>query len=129
MRLGCSAIYQLVQKCDVLFGDVLRPLVLHHAGHVSRCHPWLCLAGQAMVVGGKEGEGSLLGEPGNHRASNRGAIISGSASTKLVDQNKRMSRGVSEDGGGLLQLHIEGGLPANDVVPRTQPCEDPVHGS
>ena len=129
MRLRCGSINQFVKECDVLLGDVLRSLILHHAGHVRGRHPCLDLSGQAMIVRGKQCETAPGGKPGDHRACDSSAVVRGGASAQLVNENEGVSRCVCKDGGGLLQLDKEGGLPANDIVPGAQPGEHPVDWS
>ena len=127
MRLGRGSINQLVKERDVLLGDVLCSLVLNHAGHVRRRHPCLDLSGQTMVVGGKQCETTLIGKPGDHGACNSSAVVRGSSSAQLVDENERVVGGVGKNRRGLLELHKEGGLTANNIIPGTQPGEHPVY--
>ena len=61
-----------------------------------------------MIVGGKQGERALVGKPGHHRAGDRGAVVCGSASAKLINENKGVARSMGKDRCSLLQLHKEG---------------------
>ena len=57
VRLGSRTLGQFVEEGDILLGDVLMTLVLHHTGHVGGHHALPLLPRQAVVMGGEHGPG------------------------------------------------------------------------